>query len=101
MISFLTRLILSLIPILLTPLWVYLIANSYLNFGAGEKDLFLVIPWVVWAFLYLLIFIIAWIKRKSTLRIVFYSAAGATGLLAVIWLILFIWFSGILGIRKG
>jgi hypothetical protein len=36
----LAKLLLCFFPILLTPLWGYLIADGYLNFGAGEKDLF-------------------------------------------------------------
>jgi hypothetical protein len=31
-------------PVLLTPVWGYLIADGYINFGGGEKDLLLGIP---------------------------------------------------------
>lgn len=86
---------------LLTPIWGYLIADGYLNFGGGEKDLFLLIPWIIWAFIYLLIFIIAWIKRRNTKVIVLYSVGGATGILALAWVILFIWFNKIIGVYKG
>jgi hypothetical protein len=86
---------------LLTPIWGYLVADGYLNFGSGEKDLFLLIPWFVWAFIYFLIFIIAWIKRKNTKSIIIYSIGGATGILALAWVVLFIWFNDILGVYKG
>ena len=86
---------------LLTPILGYLIAEGHLNFGGGEKDLFLLIPWVIWAFIYLLIFIIAWIKHKNIKVIVLYSIGGATGILALVWGVLFIWFNQILGFYKG
>jgi hypothetical protein len=34
------RLFLSIAPLSMTPLWGYLIAEGYLNFGGGEKDFF-------------------------------------------------------------
>ena len=101
MINFLGKLILCLAPMLLTPVWGYLIADGYLNFGGGDKDLFLLVPWVVWAFIYLLIFLVAWIKRRSIKVMVLYAVGGASGLLAAAWIVLFIWFNQILGVYKG
>lgn len=86
---------------LLTPVWGYLIADGYLNFGGGEKDLFLLIPWITWAFIYFLIFVIAWIKRKTIKVIVLYSVGGASAILIFAWVVLFIWFNHILGVYKG
>jgi hypothetical protein len=95
------KLILSIMPVLLTPVWGYLIADGYINFGGGEKDLLLLIPWIVWSLIYLVIFIVAWIKRKKTKTMVLYSVGGASGILMLAWVILFIWFNGILGAYKG
>jgi hypothetical protein len=99
--SFLGKLILCTLPLLLTPVWGYLIADGYLNFGAGEKDLFLLVPWMVWALLYLVIFIGAWTKRKNMKIALLYSVVGATGILVLVWMVFFIWFNHILGIYKG
>ncbi|MFC1885283.1 hypothetical protein ACFL2O_10990 [Thermodesulfobacteriota bacterium] len=101
MIIFLIKLILWLLPISLTPLWGYLIADGHLNFGGGEKDLFLLIPWMVWSFLYMLIFIIGWIRRIKVKLILLYSICGATGILVLGGIILFIFANDILGIYKG
>ena len=101
MIAFLGKLTLCLLPMLLTPIWGYLISDGYLNFGGGEKDLFLLIPWIVWSLIYLLIFIIAWIKRIKIKRILLYSVGGATGILALAWVVLFLWSNDILGVYKG
>ena len=99
--DFFVKLVLCLVPILLTPVWGYLIADGYLNFGGGEKDLFLLVPWMVWSFLYLVIFIVAWIKKKSTGIILLCALVGASGILVVAWVILFLWFNQILGADKG
>jgi hypothetical protein len=86
---------------ILTPIWAYLISDGYLDFGGGEKDLFLLIPWIVWSLIYLLIFIVVWIKQKKIKYIVIYSVSGASGILAFAWVILFLWFNNILGVYKG
>ena len=95
------KVILCLLPLLMTPVWGYLIAEGYLNFGGGEKDLFLLVPWIVWSFIYLLGFIFLWVKGKETKTIVKYSTGAATAILLLAWIILFIWFNNILGVKKG
>jgi hypothetical protein len=97
-ITFPGRLVLCLLPAALTPLWLFLIAEGYLNFGSGDKDIFVLIPWVLWSLLYAVFFIAAWIKRKSTGAILLQAAAGATVMLAVAWGALFIWANTILGV---
>jgi hypothetical protein len=99
--QFFRNLILCLLPMLLTPIWGYLIADGYLNFGGGEKDLFLLIPWILWAFMYLLVFLITWIRRKTTKAMVLFSVGVATGIVTLTWLVLFIWFNNTIGVYKG
>ncbi len=83
--------------IALTPLLGFLIAEGYLNFGGGEKDLFLLIPWMVWSVVYFVLFLIFWRRKLSLPRGCGYAAAGATGALALIYGIILIWPGGILG----
>jgi hypothetical protein len=92
------RLGICLFPLALTPLWGYLIAESYLNFGAGEKDLVLLVPWILWSLLYLVIFVMSWLKHVSIKRGFCYSAGGATAVLLLAWFVMFFWFSGLLGV---
>ena len=99
--SIIYKLILCLLPLLLTPVWGYLIAEGYLNFGSGEKDLFLLIPWMAWSVVYLLSFIFLWVKGKETKNIVKYSTGAASAILVIAWIVLFIWFNNILGMKKG
>lgn len=92
------RLILSIVPLALTPLLGYLIADGYLNFGGGEKDLILLIPWMIWSFIYSVFFLIFWRRKLSTGKGCGYAAAGATGALALIYVVMLIWFADILGV---
>ena len=41
--------VLALIPLLLTPAVFYLLAEGMLDFGGGEKDIILTLPWLIWS----------------------------------------------------
>ena len=94
---FIFRLILSIVPLALTPLLGFLIAEGYLNFGGGEKDLFLLIPWMVWSVVYFVLFLILWRRRFSIKKGCDYAAVGATVALALIYVVILIWPGEILG----
>jgi hypothetical protein len=84
---------------MLSPVLGFLIADGHLNFGAGEKDLFLLVPWMAWSALYLVVFIILWIMRKSTGMIMLYAVCGATILLGLAAAMLFLFAPELLGVR--
>jgi len=94
---FIFRLILSIVPLALTPLLGFFIAEGYLNFGGGEKDLFLLIPWMVWSLVYFVLFLILWRRKFSITKGCDYAAVGATGALALIYGVILIWPGEILG----
>ncbi len=94
---FIFRLILSIVPLALTPLLGFLIAEGYLNLGGGEKDLFLLIPWMVWSVVYFVLFLILWRRKFSITKGCDYAAVGATGALALIYGVVLICPGGILG----
>ncbi len=94
------RLILSIVPLALTPLLGFLIAEGYLNFGGGEKDLLLLIPWMVWSVVYFVLFLIFWKRKFSIQKGLGYAAGGATGALALIYVVMLIWFGAILGVSN-
>ncbi len=77
-------------PFAVTPLLAYLIAEGLLNFGGGEKDLLLLIPWLIWSAIFLVVFIITWIKRLSIKMGIVYSVAISISAMLLIWLIMFI-----------
>ncbi len=85
------RFFLAILPTALTPLLAYLIADGTLNFGGGEKDLVLLLPWLVWSFIYMVCFIVLWIKRVSLLKSLVISGVIALLIIVVLWLILLVW----------
>jgi hypothetical protein len=80
------RLVLCILPFGLTPLIALLIAEGYLNFGGGEKDLLLLIPWIIWSFIYLILFIVQWIKGAKIKKTIFFASGGATALIVLLWI---------------
>ncbi len=95
------RLILSIAPLVLTTPLGYLIAEGYLNFGGGEKDLLLLIPWMVWSVVYFVLFLIFWKRKFSIQKGCGYAAGGATGVLALIYVVMLVWSVGILGMSNS
>jgi len=85
------RLGLCLAPLAVTPLLVLLIAEGYLNFGGGEKDLILALPWIIWSLAYAIVFAACWARRLPLRRTLYYSAGGAAGLVVMAWVSLFAW----------
>ncbi len=78
-------------PIAVTPLLVLLIAEGYLNFGGGEKDLLLVIPWILWSLVYGIAFAVCWARKLPLRRSLSYAAGGATCLVVLAWAGLLAW----------
>lgn len=92
------RLLVCVLPLLLTPLWAYLIADGYLDFGGGEKDLILLLPWLLWSALFAIAGTIAWFRRQSVAGMVKRGLGWATGCLLGIWVTVLLFFSEWAGI---
>ena len=43
------QVLLALLPLGLTPLIFQFIVYGYIDFGAGEKDMAMIVPWIVWS----------------------------------------------------
>ena len=71
--------------------WAFAIAEGYLNFGGGEKDLIMLIPWLIWSILFAIVFAICWAKRMPLRRATAYASGIAFAVLAVAWVGLFVW----------
>lgn len=74
----------------MTPLLALLIAEGYFRFGGGEKDLLLLMPWILWSVIYAAIFVVQWINRTKLMKSVFHASGGATGLMILLWIGLYI-----------
>ena len=94
------RFILCILPLGITPVLALLIAEGYLNFGGGEKDLLLLIPWILWSILYAIIYVAQWIKKAKTSKSIYFAAGGATGLMMLLWIGMYIFSASQLGIKR-
>ena len=80
--------LLAVLPLLLTLLVAWLVMDGYLNFGGGEKDMFIAVPLLLWSLIYLFCCLILWWRRASMARMLALSSGVATGLVATAWLVL-------------
>ena len=81
------QVMLALIPFLLTPVVIYGLAEGFLDFGGGEKDIILALPWLIWSVVFALcsfaLIYYRWVVTKWVLR----SALIATTVLVGLGLI--------------
>jgi hypothetical protein len=84
------RLAVALLPLALAPLFVYLIGNDWISFGGGEKDLVLVVPWLLWSILFALASFVLWFRRWTLVRSTIWSAVfGIAGLVVTAMVLAF------------
>jgi hypothetical protein len=80
---------LALLPLVLTPVLGYVLAEGVLSLGGGDKDIFWAFLWAIWsiAFAVSSIFLINrnWAVDKWALR----STLASTGVMLVLWLLAF------------
>lgn len=93
------RVVIALLPLVSVPLLVLLIADGYLDFGGGEKDILLVLPWALWSLLFaassLWLWARGWPLSRSVARSAIVGLAGVV--LAGVALVM----AGQLGIGGG
>jgi len=70
------RLVVSLLPLALTPLLGYLLAQGSINLGGGEKDILVLLPWMAWSLFFAVSSWVFW--RRG------YSIRGASGRAALV-----------------
>jgi hypothetical protein len=46
------RVALTLVPLALTPVFAYLLSHGDINLGGGEKDVIVLIPWLLWSLVF-------------------------------------------------
>jgi len=84
-------------PLGLTPLLGWLIAEDYLSFGGGDKDIVILIPWVLWSFIYAVASIVMWVRRAALKRSILWSLGTSTAVLLLIWVVLLLLSTGEMG----
>lgn len=79
------HLITLLLPLLLTPVFGFLLAEGHLNLGGGEKDLLLLLPWLLWSILFILCGALLRKRPVSYGRWLGTSLAYSFGIIALLW----------------
>ena len=85
-----SRLLIAVGPLLASLLFGWLVMEGHLNFGSGEKDIFLTVPLLLWSGIFLLSELTLWLQGFAVGRSVAVSGGLATGLTALAWVVLFI-----------
>lgn len=96
LVPFVVRFAVATLPLALTPLLLLLLAGDALSLGGGEKDIVLVIPWILWSLTFLANSLVGWRKGYSITRTTARSAVAATLMLFALAAILAV--LGVLGV---
>ena len=83
------KIIILIIPLLVTPLWAFLLAEGIINLGGGEKDLLVLIPYLFWSLLYLISGVIFW--KHSMRRMIISSILYSLVIMLTLWLALLVY----------
>jgi hypothetical protein len=59
---------LAAVPMLITPGLIYMLAEGWFDFGGGEKDILLALPYFLWAFIFFVVALVLIIKNWSLQR---------------------------------
>jgi len=85
------RIIVLIFPLLATPLIVFLIAENYLSFGGGDKDIVILIPWIAWSAVFIVSGIVLWKRVSQFTPWVCKSLIYSLVIISIIWLGLLIY----------
>lgn len=77
------RVFASLLPLAATPLLGYGLAGGVLDLGGGEKDLVLLLPWILWSLVFAVSSWILWRRGRA-----FFSGLWRAGLIGIAGLVL-------------
>ena len=77
------RIITAFTPLVLTPALRWAIANGSLNFGGGEKDIILLVPWIIWSIGFATAALVCWRRHVRPAPTILWALAWATGILLV------------------
>jgi hypothetical protein len=82
-----SQLVLALLPLLLTPVIGFLLAEGMLNAGGGEKDILWAFVWAAWSIGFAVTSMFLIYRRWAVTRWLLRSALVSTGILLGLWLI--------------
>jgi len=80
----------DLTPLLLSPLILFALAEGWVDFGGAEKDVLLIVPYLIWALTFFVCANILILKRWLLIRWIKCSFAIATSLLLALAAVVYI-----------
>ena len=84
--AWLVRIAVAVLSLAATILFTFLTMEGYLNFGSGEKDIFLSLPLLLWSLIFLVSSLIAWWRKSTLRRAAAVAAIVATAVVVLIWI---------------
>ena len=78
------------VPLLLTPVLFYALAEGVLNLGGGEKDIIWVFPWLSWSIIFAVCSCIFIFKNRTVLDWIRYSFAISISVMLALFILLYI-----------
>ena len=81
--------VIAITPVLLSPLWVLILAEGWVDVGGGEKDILLAIPYFILTLTFFVCAIVLIIKRWPLLRWIKRASAVALTILLCLGLVAF------------
>ena len=84
------QVVIATLPALLTPLLIYSLAEGILDFGGGEKDILLALPWLIWSIVFALSGYVLIYRRWAVGRWTRRSSFVATGVLLALGLVTYV-----------
>ena len=76
------RILTAFLPLALTPVLFFALAEGWVNLGGGEKDILMLVPWLLWSLIFATTALTLWWRRWALTRSLVCSApVGTAGLL--------------------
>lgn len=86
----LPRILIAFAPLAATPGLLWLIGEDLLSFGGGEKDVVVLIPWMLWSIAFAVAFLLETRRCRGLLQPLLRGAGWALGMILVIWAVLYV-----------
>ena len=94
----LTRLLGAFGPLLLTPVLFFALAEGYVNLGGGDKDILMVLPWLLWSVVFAVSALVLWRRRWPHARALLRAGlVGAATVMVVFAVLLSVSLLGVAG----
>ena len=78
------------LPLLMTPVLFYVLAEGILNLGGGEKDIILVFPWLLWSTIFAICSYVFILKNYAIFNWACTSFAISLSVMLVLFILLYI-----------